>query len=122
MLSSSRTAAIDGHPVARARLMMGAVWAAFAAARLRALEPRARQLLVLTLQNEHPTHTAWVECWLGHVYYEWNDLDAALEHYGAVVERRDSAHFFALRAALQGLALTTRRRGERIRPRRRPTR
>jgi LuxR family maltose regulon positive regulatory protein len=103
---SCRLAELEEHPTARTRLLFGVVCAQFAAADFRLLESLLRQLLQLTQQTGYETHIAWTHYFLGRVYYESNDLNAALEHYSAVIARRDRAHCYALRASLQGLALT----------------
>ena len=47
----------------------------------------------------------WGHWLLGAVHYEWNQLDAAVYHFCAVVANQHRAHMWAVRDALCGLAL-----------------
>ena len=42
---------------------------------------------------------AWTHFLLGRIWYEWDDLAAAEEHFHAVIDRRDQAHFLPLQGA-----------------------
>ena len=102
LLHSNRVAELEGHPAARTRFLYGPVLGQFASASFRSVESLAREFLQTALQTGHEIHIAWAEYFLGRVYYEWNDLDAALEHYTAVLERRDRAHFYTVQASRAG--------------------
>jgi LuxR family maltose regulon positive regulatory protein len=106
LLQTPRAAELDDEPGARLRLMTGVLYAQLAAAQFRELEQAGRPSAELAARTGHATVGAWIHYLLGRVYYEWNQLSAAREQFAAVVERRDQAHFYALQASLQGLALT----------------
>jgi LuxR family maltose regulon positive regulatory protein len=57
------------------------------------------------------SHLSWVNYQLGAIAYELNDLDAALEHFSAVVTTPHLAHSAPLRESVFGLARTQRARG-----------
>jgi tetratricopeptide (TPR) repeat protein len=82
-----------------------------AAGKLHQVERLARHLLKLSLQADLEMSQAWAHWLLGLVSYEWNDLEAAIEHFSAVVTQRDQAHSWAVQEALYGLALAYRAQG-----------
>ncbi|MFN8469609.1 MAG: LuxR C-terminal-related transcriptional regulator [Caldilineaceae bacterium] len=45
----------------------------------------------------------WAHSWLGQVYYEWNELAAAAQHFQAVIRQRHSLHSFPAREGLLGM-------------------
>jgi LuxR family maltose regulon positive regulatory protein len=49
---------------------------------------------------------------LGLAYYQWNELEAAAQHFTRIVENRYTAHTTALRDAVAGLALILQSQGE----------
>ena len=48
---------------------------------------------------------------LGVVYYEWNNLDAAVYHFSVVIANQHQAHFWAVQDAMCGLALAYQAKG-----------
>ena len=45
------------------------------------------------------------------VYYEWNNLDAAIYHFSAIIANQHQAHFWVVQDAMPGLALAYQAQG-----------
>jgi LuxR family maltose regulon positive regulatory protein len=71
----------------------------------------AADLLRLASEQGFWSHVSWANYQLGAIAYELNDLDAAVEHFTAVVADPHNAHTTPLREGTFGLALTQRARG-----------
>ena len=54
----------------------------------------------------------WAHLWLGVVHYEWDELEAATEHFQAIAQRRFSLHSVAARQGMLGLLLVQFARGD----------
>jgi LuxR family maltose regulon positive regulatory protein len=106
MLHDRRVVELDGHPVAKQRLLVGVAHGQLAAANFPAFEVLARQANELTAPTGYDTAQGWTGFMLGRLHYEWNALEAAHERFAAVVARRDRTNHYPLWLSLQGLALT----------------
>src|SRR5579884_1478708 len=81
------------------------------AGKLQQAEQTARHLLQVARQADLALSQTWAHLLLGVVHYEWNQLDMAVNHFNTVIANRHHAHFFAVRDALCGLALTYQAQG-----------
>jgi LuxR family maltose regulon positive regulatory protein len=77
---------------------------------------KLRQTAVLLLQQatygERVLYQAWAHFFLGNVYYQWDELDSAEEHFAAIIKDRYLAHQASLQNGLFGLALVHQARGK----------
>ncbi|MGD2048832.1 MAG: LuxR C-terminal-related transcriptional regulator, partial [Chloroflexota bacterium] len=77
---------------------------------------KLRQTAMLLLQQA--THggealsRAWAHFFLGNVYYQWDELDSAEEHFAAIMEYRYFAHQATWQNGMFGLALVHQARGK----------
>jgi LuxR family maltose regulon positive regulatory protein len=55
---------------------------------------------------------AWAHFFLGNVYYQWDELDSAEEHFAAIMEYRYFAHQATWQNGMFGLALVHQARGK----------
>ncbi len=99
------------HLTSTARLLFTQGWVYLAAGKWPQVEHTARHLLQLAQQadltlSQHNAH--WL---LGMVYYEWNNLDAAVYHFSVVIANQHQAHFWAVQEAMRGLALAYQAQG-----------
>ena len=99
------------HLNSTARLLYAQAWVYLAAGKLHQVEHTARHLLRLAQQAELALSQYWAHWLLGLVYYEWNNLDAAVYHFSAVVANQHQAHFWVVRDAMCGLALAYQAQG-----------
>jgi LuxR family maltose regulon positive regulatory protein len=76
------------------------------AGKLQQVEQTASHLLQVAQQSGLALSQYWAHLLLGVVYYEWNQLDMAADHFNTVITNPHRAHFFAVRDAMCGLALT----------------
>ena len=88
-----------------ARLVFAQAVVYLTAGKLQQVEQTARHLLRLAQQADLPLSQNWAHWFLGVVYYEWNNLDAAIYHFSAVIANRNPAHFWVVLDAMCGLAL-----------------
>ena len=93
------------HRNSTARLLFAQAWIYLAAGKLPQLEQTARHLLRLAQDADLALSHYWAHWWLGVVYYEWNDLDAAVYHCSVVIANQHLASFWAVQAAMGVLAL-----------------
>jgi LuxR family transcriptional regulator, maltose regulon positive regulatory protein len=77
---------------------------------------RARQIGQVLLQGATRSGIAIMSSWgnwfLGMVYYEWNKLETAVQHFSQILENRYTAQIAAYRDAVAGMALIQQIRGE----------
>jgi LuxR family maltose regulon positive regulatory protein len=66
----------------------------------------ARTTIALAEHHGLRLSSAWAHRFLGDVLYEVNELDGAIEHFGAVARDHDYLHLSGVREALFGLALS----------------
>jgi LuxR family transcriptional regulator, maltose regulon positive regulatory protein len=88
-----------------ARLLFTQALVYVVAGKLHQAEQTARHLLRLAQEADLALSHCWAHWLLGYVHYEWNQLDAAVYHFSAVVANPHQAHFWAVRDARCGLAL-----------------
>src|SRR6266496_2065679 len=94
-----------------ARLLFAQAWIYLAAGKLHQVEHTARHLLQVAQEANMALSQHFAHWLLGVVHYEWNNLDAAVYHFSAVIANQHQAHFWVVRDALCGLALTYQARG-----------
>jgi LuxR family transcriptional regulator, maltose regulon positive regulatory protein len=99
------------HLNSTARLLFAQAWVYLAAGKLHQVEQTARHLLQVAQEANVPFSQNFAHWFLGVVYYEWNNLDAAIYHFSAVIANRHQAHLWVVRDALCGLALTYQAQG-----------
>ncbi|HEX6551657.1 MAG TPA: LuxR C-terminal-related transcriptional regulator [Ktedonobacteraceae bacterium] len=92
------------HRNSTARLLFAQAWVYLAAGKLPQLEQTARHVLRLAQDADLALSHYWAHWWLGVVYYEWNDLDAAVYHCSVVIANQHLASFWAVQAAMGVLA------------------
>jgi LuxR family maltose regulon positive regulatory protein len=92
------------HRNSTARLLFAQAWIYLAAGKLPQLEQTARHLLRLAQDADLALSHYWAHWWLSVVYYEWNDLDAAVYHCSVVIANQHLASFWAVQAAMGVLA------------------
>ncbi len=88
-----------------ARLLFAQALVYLAAGKLQQVEQTSRHLLRLAQEADLALSLYWAHWLLGYVYYEWNNLDAAIYHFSVVVANQHHAHFWAVQRAMCGLAL-----------------
>ncbi|HET8852943.1 MAG TPA: LuxR C-terminal-related transcriptional regulator, partial [Ktedonobacteraceae bacterium] len=93
------------HLNGTARLLFAQAIVYLTAGKLQQVEQTARHLLRLAQQVDLALSQNWAHWFLGVVYYEWNNLDAALYHFSAVIANQNHAHFWVVLDAMCGLAL-----------------
>lgn len=79
---------------------------------LRRLEQVGQFLLKLGLDDEKPLSITWAHHFLAHVYYQWDRLEEALDHWAAVPEWRYQANFRTYHEAMLGMALVLQSQGD----------
>ncbi len=94
-----------------ARILIGLMSNYEAAGDLPHLEEVAEALLPLSTAHALPMSASWAHYALGLSAYQRNDLATAEEHFTAVVDAQDAAHFLAARDSLLGLSLTYQAQG-----------
>jgi LuxR family maltose regulon positive regulatory protein len=99
------------HLNSTARLLYAQAWIYLAAGKLHQVEHSARHLLRLAQEADLALSQYWAHWLLGLVYYEWNNQDAAVYHFSAVVANQHQAHFWVVRDAMCGLALAYQAQG-----------
>ncbi|MCX6046467.1 MAG: hypothetical protein NT075_15295, partial [Chloroflexi bacterium] len=75
------------------------------------LHETAQDFWQMATQANLSLSTVWGHYFLGVVYYEWNDLEAAAHHFSAVVDLRYSGHALAVHNGWLGLAWTAQAQG-----------
>src|SRR5262249_44585490 len=105
---SDRGIEVQAYPAAALHVRLAVLNTQFATGDFAAAEQTASYLVSRTTEQRVDFIAAWAHYALGRIHYERDDLHAAAKHYRSVVELRDSAPVFALRASLQGLALASR--------------
>lgn len=88
-----------------ARLLFAQARVYLVAGKLYQAEQMARHLLRLAQEADLALGHCWAHWLLGCVSYEWNQLDAAVYHFCAVLADQHQAHLWAVRDARCGLAL-----------------
>jgi LuxR family transcriptional regulator, maltose regulon positive regulatory protein len=99
------------HLTSTARLLFAQAWVYLAAGKLPQLEQTARHLLRVAEQADLTLSQNYAHWWLGVVYYEWNNLDAAVYHFSVVIANRHHASFWAVQEALCVLAVAYQAQG-----------
>ena len=99
------------HPNVTARLLLAQGIVFLAAGKLHQVEHSARHLLQIAQGANVTLSQNFAHWFLGVVYYEWNNLDAAVYHFSAVIANQHHAHFWVVQDALRGLALTYQAQG-----------
>jgi LuxR family transcriptional regulator, maltose regulon positive regulatory protein len=94
-----------------ARLLLAQAWVYLAAGKLHQVEHTARHLLQVAQEADLAFSNYWAHWLLGVVYYEWNNLDAAIYHFSAVIANQHQAHFWSVQDAMRGLALAYQAQG-----------
>ena len=99
------------HLNGAARLLFAQAWVYLAAGKLHQVEQTARHLLQVA-QDAHIAFSQNFAHWfLGVVYYEWNNLDAAIYHFSAVIANQHQAHLWVVQDSMRGLALAYQAQG-----------
>ena len=75
------------------------------------MEHTARHLLQTAQQADLAFSHYWAHWFMGYVYYEWNNLDAAAYHFSAVLANQHQAHLWVVQDAMCGLALAYQAKG-----------
>ena len=88
------------------RGLLGLLFVDGQAGHLAQVASTARAVIDITTAHQLRLTSGWGHRFLGDVLYEWNDLDGAAEHYGAVARDHEFFHLTGVREALFGLALT----------------
>jgi LuxR family maltose regulon positive regulatory protein len=99
------------HLNSTARLLFAQGWIYLAAGKLHQVEHTARHLLQVAQEATIVLSQNFAHWFLGVVYYEWNNLDAAIYHFSAVIANQHQAHFWVVEDALRGLALAYQTQG-----------
>jgi LuxR family maltose regulon positive regulatory protein len=106
LLASDRAAELERHPAGTLRLRSSLAVIYYTSGELQRAEHTARLVARFARARGFEHIAAWAHHLLGCIYYAWDDLSAAEEHFTAVVDLRHKANVLALRGSLQGLALT----------------
>ena len=99
------------HLNATARLLFAQGVVYLAAGKLPQLEHTARHLLQIAQNDDLVLSHHFAHWLLGVVYYERNQLDAAVYHFSAVIANQHLAHFWVVQDAMCGLALAYQAQG-----------
>ena len=99
------------HLNSTARLLFAQGVVYLAAGKLPQLEHTARHLLQIAQKDDLVLSHHFAHWFLGVVYYEWNNLDAAIYHFSAVIANQHQAHFWVVQDAMRGLALSYQAQG-----------
>jgi len=102
---------LSAHLTITARLLFSQAVVYLAAGKLHQVEHTARHLLRVAQQADLSVSQQFAHWLLGVVYYEWNELDTAVYHFSVVIAHQHLAHFWVVRDALCGLALTYQAQG-----------
>ena len=102
---------LPARPTITARLLFAQVLVYLAMGKLQQVEHTARHLLRLAQEADLALSQNYAHWLLGAVYYEWNQLDAAVYHFSAVIANQHHAHFWVVRDAMCGLALAYQAQG-----------
>jgi LuxR family maltose regulon positive regulatory protein len=94
-----------------ARLLFAQAWVYLSAGKLHQVELTARHLLQVAQEAHIALSLNFAHWFLGVVYYEWNNVDAAIYHFSAVIANQHQAHFWVVEDALRGLALAYQAQG-----------
>jgi LuxR family transcriptional regulator, maltose regulon positive regulatory protein len=94
-----------------ARLLFAQAYTYLAIGKLPQVEHTARHLLHIAREGELAISQNYAHWLLGLVQYEQNQLDEAAYHFSAVIADQHQAHFWVVRDALCGLALTYQAQG-----------
>jgi LuxR family maltose regulon positive regulatory protein len=89
-----------------ARLLFPQAYSYLAMGKLPQVEHTARHLLHIAREGELAISQNYAHWLLGLVHYEQNQLGEATYHFSAVIADQHQAHFFVVRDALCGLALS----------------
>jgi LuxR family maltose regulon positive regulatory protein len=108
LIESDRGIELHTYPAAALHVRLAVLNMQFATGDFAAAEQTASYLVSRATEQRVDFIAAWAHYALGRIHYERDDLHAAAKHYTSVVDLRHSAPVFALRASLQGLALTSR--------------
>ncbi len=81
------------------------------AGKLPQLEQVARHVLPVAQEVGMPICHYWAHWYLGMVYYEWNQLEAAAYHFSLVIANQHHANLLAVQEAMCGLSLTYQAQG-----------
>ncbi|MBV8854219.1 MAG: hypothetical protein JOY91_12495 [Sinobacteraceae bacterium] len=103
--------AFTARPAITARLLQTQVISYKIAGRLPQLEHTARHMLRLAQEADLVLIQNWAHWLLGAVSYEWNQLEAAIYHFSAVLADRHRAHAVAVQESMFGLALAYQAQG-----------
>jgi ATP/maltotriose-dependent transcriptional regulator MalT len=101
----------SAHPITTARLFFSQAVVYLAAGKLHQVEHTARHLLQVAQEADLGVSQQFAHWLLGVVYYEWNQIDAAIYHFSVVIANQHEAHFWTVQDALCGLALAYQAQG-----------
>jgi LuxR family maltose regulon positive regulatory protein len=99
------------HLNSTARLLFAQSWVYLAAGKLHQVELTSRHLLQIAQEAHIALSQNFAHWFLGVLYYEWNNLDAAIYHFSAVIANQHHAHFWVVQDAMRGLALVYQAQG-----------
>ena len=108
---SHALSARSAHLNSTVRLLFAQGVVYLAAGKLHQVEHTARHLLQIAQEADAALSQQFAHWFLGIVYYEWNNLDAAIYHFSAVITNRHQAHFWMVQDALRGLVLAYQAQG-----------
>jgi LuxR family maltose regulon positive regulatory protein len=102
---------LPASPTITARLLLAQALVYLAAGKLQQVEHTVRHLLRLAQEAGLALSQNYAHWLLGVVFYEQNNLDAAVYHFSAMIANRHLAHFWAVQDAMCGLALAYQAQG-----------
>jgi ATP/maltotriose-dependent transcriptional regulator MalT len=94
-----------------ARLLFAQAGVYMMAGKWHQVEHIARHLLLVAQESNIALNQNFAHWYLGLAYYEWNNLDAAIYHFSAVIANQHHAHFWVVQDAMRGLALAYQAQG-----------
>ena len=103
--------ALPTQPIITARLLMAQGFVYLAAGKLPQLEQTARHQVRLAQEADMALCLNWAHWFLGVVFDDWNNLEAAVDHFSAVIANRQRAHLWAVQGAMCGVALAYQAQG-----------
>jgi LuxR family maltose regulon positive regulatory protein len=99
------------HLKGTARLLFAQVIVYLVAGKLQQVEHTARHQLRLAQEGDLALSQYSAHWLLGVVHYEWDNLDAAVYHFSAVLANQQHVHFLVVQDAMYGLALAYQAKG-----------
>ncbi len=86
------------------RILFGLVVVRFQMGRLELARQAAQEMLHQATRSRLPVLQGWAHYYLARVYYQWNELDLARQHFAELLDKRYVVHAHAARNGMIGLA------------------